>query len=363
LFKRRARIARRFGQAFSANDERIGRKTRFSGLSPIMTEPAMPKIQYEGNRFDLGENQSVLECLLEQGVQVPNACRAGACQTCLMHAVSGQPPAEAQRGLKPSLKLRDYFLSCLCKPAQDLTVAFPDEAQTAIHATVRKLELLSEEIMLVELECDEPMDYRAGQFINLVHNHSHIRSYSLASAPGLDKHLQLHVRRLPQGRVSGWIHDELQIGHRVEIRGPAGDCFYIPGAPDKPMLFIGTGSGLGPLYGILRDALRQGHAGPLRLFHGSRDLRGLYLVDELRELAKNYPNFIYTPCLSSGHPSSEFAAGRAHEIAFREIPNLKAWRVYLCGHPEMVKVAQKKAFLAGASLQEIHADAFNLSQT
>lgn len=324
----------------------------------------MPIIEYEGRRFDLGPSRSVLECLLEAGIPIPNACRAGACQTCMMRAVSGQPPADAQRGLKPGLKLRNYFLSCLCKPEEDLSVALPDDAQTSIRAIVRKLELLSEEIMLVELDCgDEAPEYRAGQFVNLVHDHVHIRSYSLASAPSVDRYLQLHVRRLPQGRVSNWIHDELQIGHTVELRGPAGDCFYLPGEPDRPILFVGTGSGLGPLYGIARDALRQGHAGPLRLYHGSRDMRGLYLVNELRELARKCPNFAYTPCLSGGHPAEGYAAGRAHEVAFRDIPNLKGWRVYLCGHPEMVKVAQKKAFLAGASLQDIHADAFNLSQT
>ncbi len=321
----------------------------------------MTNIHYDNKHYELAENQSVLECLIKQGVPVPSSCRSGVCQTCLMQATAGTPPPSSQNGLKESLRLQNYFLACVCQPTEDLEITMPDDRHISAHATIRKLELLTDEIMLVELECASPINYRAGQFINLVHDSSHVRSYSIASVPRLDKHIQLHVRRLPHGRVSGWIHDELSFGQRVEMRGPAGDCFYVSGKPEQAILLIGTGSGLAPLYGILRDALDQGHYGPIRLFHGSRDVHGLYLMDELRELETHHPNFSYFPCLSGSHVPSGFTAGRVHEAALRETLELKGWRIFLCGHPEMVKMTRKKAFLAGASLQDIHADAFNVS--
>jgi len=321
----------------------------------------MTTISYDKQSFELGEGQSVLECLTKQGVTVPSSCRSGVCQTCMMQATAGTPPASSQIGLKESLRLRNYFLACLCHPTEDLEAAMPDDMHVSVRAIVHKLELLNDEIMLVELECLTPVDYRAGQFINLVHDSAHVRSYSIASVPNLDKYIQLHVRRLPQGRVSGWIHEDLALGHTVEVRGPAGDCFYIPGKPDQPMLLIGTGSGLAPLYGILRDALNQAHGGPIRLYHGSREQHGLYLIDELRELESRFPIFSYFPCLSGVHVPSQFTSGRVHEIALRDNPNLKGWCIFLCGHPEMVKITRKKTFLAGASMQDIHADAFNVS--
>jgi NAD(P)H-flavin reductase len=127
-------------------------------------------------------------------------------------------------------------------------------------------------------------------------------------------------------------------------------------------MLIGTGSGLAPLYGIIRDALSQGHTGPIYLFHGSRDLNGLYLSAELRELMAHYANFNYIPCLSGDDVPAGYASGRAHDIAFAQIPNLKNWRIFLCGHPEMVRVTKRKAFLAGAAMKNIYADAFNVSQ-
>jgi NAD(P)H-flavin reductase len=46
------------------------------------------------------------------------------------------------------------------------------------------------------------------------------------------------------------------------------------------------------------------------------------------------------------------------DVALNENPDLSGWRVFLCGHPEMVKSAQQKTFFAGASMRDIFADPF-----
>jgi ferredoxin-NADP reductase/ferredoxin len=319
----------------------------------------MPVVCHEGQSVELAEGQSVLDALLAQGVPVPYACRAGICQSCLMRAVEGQPPASSQQGLKETLRLQNYFLACVCHPTENLRVALPSAQELNVPATVTGLRRLNAEIIELTLMAHAPLDYRAGQFIAVINKDTgQGRSYSLASVPGEEESLHLHVRRLPGGRISGWIHEELRAGQTIEIRGPAGDCFYVPGRPEQPLLLIGTGSGLAPLYGILRDALARGHWGPIRLFHGSRNAGGIYLRNELRELARRHPRFDYVPCLSGPDISPGYASGRAHDAALAEVPDLKGWRVFLCGHPDMVQQAQMRAYLAGASLQEIHADAF-----
>jgi ferredoxin-NADP reductase/ferredoxin len=320
----------------------------------------MVAIRYADQRFELDSRQSVLDVLEAGGVPVPSSCRSGVCQTCLLRAVEGVPPAAAQGGLKDSLKHQGYFLACVCHPAEDLAVALPTDQGLTVPATVRALERLNGEIMRVVLEPDQPIEYRPGQFIQLYRDRHMSRSYSIASVPRLDQHLHLHVKRLPEGRVSGWIHAELRAGQTVAVRGPEGDCYYVPGHPEQALLLIGTGSGLAPLSGIVRDALDRGHLGPIRLFHGSRTPQGLYLADELRELAARHPNFEYVPCLSGAEVPPGYAAGRVHEVALREVPDLKDWRLFLCGHPAMVQAAKKRAFLAGASLKDIHADAFHV---
>ena len=318
----------------------------------------MTQLHLNEATYQCEASESVLDALTRQGVAVPSSCRSGVCQTCMMQAAAdANVPRAAQNGLKSTLQAQNYFLACVCHPTEDMTVSLPDSSERLLPATVTAIRPLNDEILCVGLDCPSLQDYRAGQFINLYRDAGFSRSYSLASVP-TDSYLRLHVRRLPDGRMSNWIHDQLKIGDSLHISAPVGSCFYLPGAAEQPLLLIGTGSGLAPLMGILRDALNQEHSGEIHLYHGSRDIAGLYLVDELRELAEHYPNFHYTPCVSSEAAASGYKSGRAVDVALAEHPDLSGWRVYLCGNPDMVKSARKKAYLAKAAMNDIYADAF-----
>lgn len=321
----------------------------------------MPIITFNDRHYDCESGETVLESLARQGAAIPSSCRSGACQTCLMRAAKGTPPAKSQQGLQDNLRARNYFLACTCIPESDLHVALPAaDAVNRVSCRVVAKERLNREIIRLVLQCREPMEYYPGQFIHLHRADGLMRSYSLANVPTEENLLELHVRRLPDGRMSGWIHKELAVGDSLEAVGPVGNCFYLPTDPTQRLLLVGTGSGLAPLWGILRDALRQGHVGTIRLFHGSWNPAGLYLVDELREAAAKYPNFIYTPCVDS-EPEDGLTEGRVDAVVFSQLKDLKGWRVFVCGHPEIARTVKKKAFLAGASMQAIHSDPFVLA--
>jgi NAD(P)H-flavin reductase len=219
------------------------------------------------------------------------------------------------------------------------------------------LERLTETVLRVQLETAAPLEYRAGQYITLRREDGLARSYSLASLPG-DGTLELHVRRAPQGRMSGWLFDEARANDAVHVRGPAGDCFYVGGAGEQPLLLAGTGTGLAPLVGICRDAIAQGHTGPIRLFHGAVRPAGLYLRDELAELAGENPNVSYTPVVLEGGEGEGIATGALDKVIAGAHPKLSGWRGFVCGDPATVGVLRKKLFLAGMASREIFADAF-----
>ena len=276
----------------------------------------------------------------------------------MMRAVKGEVPADSQKGLKPTLVAQNYFLACSCRLQQDIEVALPEAGMGKVVATVLGLERLNSDIALVKLAPKAPFEYRAGQYVNIYKDASTVRSYSLASVASLDACINLHVRKIPQGRVSTWIHECLKPGDDVDISDATGDCFYMEGQPEQGLLLIGTGSGLAPLYGIIRDALASHHTGPIRLYHGSLNESGLYLIAELRELARQHSNFTYTPCVSEGDAPVGMMSGTVLDVALADTPDLDGWRVYLCGNPAMVDAAKKKTFLAGASMKDIYADPF-----
>lgn len=322
-------------------------------------EYAMASIIYDEKSYNCESGETVLDCLTRHGVLLPSSCRNGVCQTCMMHSVSGSVPEQAQKGLKDTLKTQNYFLACVCRPECDMEIRQANVEGLRHLATVSGMERMNESVMCLRLRPSKRVDYQAGQFINLLHGNV-ARSYSLASLPD-DGELELHVRHVPDGRVSSWVHKQLQLNDSVEFHGPAGDCFYVAGKPEQPMLLIGTGTGLAPLYGILRDALDRGHTGEIHLFHGSLHRNGLYLVDELQDLTRNHGNVRYVPCVLQGEAPDGGSVGAIDDVVMQTLPKLKGWRSYLCGDPNIVRRLQSKIFLAGASMQEIYADAFTFT--
>ena len=319
----------------------------------------MPVITYQDTDYECMDTETVLECLTRHGILIPSSCHSGVCQSCMMLALQGKPSADSQQGLKNTLQANNYFLACMCRPQDDLTVTLPgDDITHRISAQVVDKTMLNNTIVKLHLVTELPFDYRPGQFINFYRYDGLARSYSLASVPSLNEPLELHVRRMEGGQMSGWIHNELKVGDHVNIEGPLGNCFYLPDRPEQPLLLAGTGCGIAPLWGIMRDALEQGHGGPIYLFHGSFTKNGLYLVDEMREYAERFPNLHYMPCVDESDDDNEFTMGRIDKVVKTTLPALKGWRVFLCGVPEMVKGMQRNCFIAGASMQDIYADPF-----
>ena len=321
----------------------------------------MPRVVHEGKTYEIPRDITLLDGLLAQGIDVPFGCRTGTCQSCLMTCPTGTPPAASQKGLRETQVLNGQFLACQCYPEGEMVVALPHLAETQRAATVERLRPLNDEIMEVSLRPEGKFLYRAGQFVRLYGPEGFSRSYSLASTPQVDACLVLHIREYPNGQLSSWVHHRLAVGDAVRISDPLGECFYIPGHPEQPLLLIGTGSGLAPLFGILGEALQHGHTGPIHLYHGARDVNGLYHHRELQALVSKHSQLDYQACISStDNPlPSHILQGRASDIALGEHPDLKGWRVYLCGNPEMVRSTQMQAYLAGAALNEIHADPFD----
>ena len=322
----------------------------------------MRSITVGESTFSCQPDETVLETLLRENIRVPNGCRQGLCQACLMRSLDNPPPVSAQSGLKDTLQKQNYFLACVCHPEQDMTIALPNQQGASIEAIVIKKQLLTPDIVHLVLEYPTQFNFFAGQFVNLKRPDGLTRSYSIANIPHHEHILEFHIRRLPNGQFSSWVHDELELGASVTISEAQGSCHYLPGREEQPLMLVGTGSGLAPLYGIISDALAQEHSGPIHLYHGSRDLNGLYFIDELRELAAGFENFHYTPCLSGEGIESDHVRGRVHDIALSSTETLNGWRVFLCGHPEMVNQTKRMAFVKGASMCDIYADAFHVIQ-
>jgi NAD(P)H-flavin reductase/ferredoxin len=314
----------------------------------------MVALTFEGVPVEAPEGTSVLAALEAAGIVLDSSCRAGICQSCLVQSTDGDPPKAAQVGLSKALALDGYFLACLCVPQTPMAIGRAGAVRQRSAVTIRTLDRLSDTVVRIRLEPRGAFTARAGQFLTLIDPRTEIaRSYSIAGlADGL---IELHVRIIPGGLMSGLVADRIRPGHAMTVTGPSGACFYEGLDPDRRIVLAGTGTGLAPLWGILNDALSQGHRGPISLYHGALDPSGLYLSDELAALGAMHPQFTYRPCIRD-----EAALGETDlvKVVMRAENDPTRTSYFLCGDELLVNRLKRSLFVAGAELDCIHADPF-----
>ena len=323
----------------------------------------MKSIRYKDAVYRVGGEESVLDALVRGGADVSFSCRKGSCQTCLLRALEGNPGGAARKGLRPELADSGHFMPCLCHPREDLVLVPPDLSAMYVPAVVTEKELLAPTVARLRIETERELEWRPGQYVNLRREDGLVRSYSIASVAETDYFVELHVRRDADGRMSRWVHDELEVGDGVELQGPLGLCTYREEFSARPLILVGTGTGIAPLFGIVRDALRKGHQGTIRVYHGGRTPEDLYLHDELARLAREHDCLEYVPCLSGDDVPAGIFPGRVTDRVFaRDHADAAGHVVYLCGNPDMVYDARYHAIGAGVRRADILADPFETGQ-
>ncbi|HVB41267.1 MAG TPA: 2Fe-2S iron-sulfur cluster binding domain-containing protein [Streptosporangiaceae bacterium] len=322
-------------------------------------------LTFEGRDYELRPGESVLEGMARHGVGLPSACRAGSCQACLVRAVRGDPGPDAHRGLKETWRECGYFLACVARPASDLTVAQPG-SDVFTPATLSALHWLVPGVLRVRLRPERPIGFRGGQHLTLSRGDGVTRSYSVANLPAEAERvgLEFHVRVYPGGAMSEWLA-RARPGARLRIGAPAGECFYTPGNPGRTLLLAGTGTGIGPLMAIAKDALARHHAGPIVLIHGAARPAGLYLGTRCPDLETGCPpgsqqaittaKVSWQTCVLSDGADIEEVVNREYAALGDRTRTAKA---YLCGGSGSVTRMRRALFMAGMSLADIHADQF-----
>lgn len=317
----------------------------------------MATIEFEGARLPVAEGETVLDVLLRAGHMISHRCRSGICRSCAMVSSGGELDAAAQVGLGELERRRGVFLTCQLRPRADMVVRSLDDRDT-LEAEIVALERKGS-VVFVHLRPTAPLDYEAGQFVILQRHDELARSYSLASLPS-EPLLELHVRRVPEGRMSGWLYDEAEVGTKVSLRGPYGNCCHPRDELDAPMLLAGVGTGMAPLWGVLRQALARGHRGPITVIEAALTPRDLYLHEPLRELAAAHGVQLRSSVLREG--GGEFEQSEVDALALaclREsgLPS-KSFLAFVCGDATIVQRLRKGLFMAGVSSRRIFVDPF-----
>jgi len=295
------------------------------------------------------DDQTVLDACLRAGVWLPHACGHGVCGTCKVQVLDG----ECEHNDSSSFALMDFerdegkILACCATATSDIVVEAdideePDAAFLPLEdyqAEMVEARMLTPTIRGLWLKTDRKLGFQAGQYLMLkVPGVDGERAFSIANGPD-EALVELHIRRVPEGRATGWLHDGLQVGQTLHFTAPSGR-FFVRKSAEVPLIFVAGGSGLSSPKSMILDLLAEGCTLPITLVQGARNEGELYFRELFEGLAEKHPNFSYVPALSDLPADSAWtgARGYAHEaLKERFAGDFRGHKAYLCGPPPMIE--------------------------
>ncbi|GAA1022816.1 oxidoreductase [Acrocarpospora pleiomorpha] len=200
----------------------------------------------------------------------------------------------------------------------------------------------------------EQFRYKAGQFLTIkvpLPGGDVARCYSLASAPSVDTHLKVTVKRTAGGAASGWLVDNVRPGWRIRALRPAG-TFTLRERPGDVVL-VAAGSGITPVIAIAKEALVAGDRS-VRLFYANRDDASTIFREELLKLSARY--------------GDRFAVEMWQEIHHGRVPHVDDLVAFLdrrsggqylvCGPAPFMDLAFQALGRAGVPSEAIHSERY-----
>ncbi len=237
---------------------------------------------------------------------------------------------------------------------------------------VKRIEKLTKEAVAVYFEIPselkEIFKYIQGQFLSIqveIGGEKYRREYSLCSSPYYEGHV-IASKAIGNGKVSNYLYNDLKEGDVIEVYPPQGKFFTeLNPENERTYFLIGGGSGITPLFSILKSVLAVEPKSKVILYYGNLAEDGIMFRRELDELAeKNQDRLNIHYTLSE--PSHEWKGlkgminkGDLDKILL-EIPESRsrAAEYFVCGPEAMMNIVKAALLQNDIPQEKIHIEYF-----
>lgn len=181
----------------------------------------------------------------------------------------------------------------------------------------------------------EHLPFPAGQFVSIarvIRDKKITRAYSICCPSGGNR-FELCLNRVQDGHLSPFLFD-LEPGDLVEMKGPLG--MFVWRNPVSDSILVATGTGVAPFRGMAMEYLRSGGSRDITLIFGVRHEESLLYREDFEQLARDYPNFHFSPTLTQPGPEWTGLTGRVQPHALAALAERRDVDVYICGLKAMV---------------------------
>jgi ferredoxin-NADP reductase len=232
------------------------------------------------------------------------------------------------------------------------------------HITKIENETPSTKRFWLRVEGDEPIHFKAGQFVTMDlpisdKRTKRWRSYSIASAPNTEGVRDLEFCIVKSENSTGgskYLCEEATIGTPIRFKGPDGGFTLKEPILEKDIVLICTGTGVAPFRSMLWDIYnrKMPHAN-IHLIFGTRRETDILYRAEFENFEKLIPSFKYDIVLSR-EPNWHGAKGYVHTIYTEGYAQKRAnVEFYICGWANMIDEAVAKLMVElGYDKSQIH---------
>ncbi|TPE43107.1 iron-sulfur cluster-binding domain-containing protein [Pontibacter mangrovi] len=220
------------------------------------------------------------------------------------------------------------------------------------------------------LEPDRPIDYKAGQYLTLVHtdkNQDIRRSYSITSSPALQEPLSIGVQRIQNGFFSRRLVDDVQVGDKLHAAGAAG-LFILPDDMQhyRQVFLLAAGSGITPELSLLKTILYTYPDVAVTLIYSNSNPQKAIYKEELEQLAHTFPERFRLQFLFSNSPN--LAQARLYKDLLQQLVRqyavapLNQVLFYICGPYSYMRMCYWALRQIDAPNENIRRENFNTTK-
>jgi ring-1,2-phenylacetyl-CoA epoxidase subunit PaaE len=243
-------------------------------------------------------------------------------------------------------------------------------ADSYISLRVRQIiqERYDVKTFLLETLDGKPLAYNAGQFLTLLMNingHPIRRSYSMSSAPGVDPYPAITIKRIANGESSRFWVDQVRQGDVFQALAPAGRFTLEAPRGPRDIILIGAGSGITPLYSIMKEVLSQETEANVTLLYANRNENSTLFWEDIGAWERRFPDRLKVVHIHS-QASDDWSGvrGRLNNIRLEQmLPALLRYersdaRFFICGPYEFMRTMEITLHYLGFTSEQIRKENF-----
>lgn len=209
----------------------------------------------------------------------------------------------------------------------------------------------------------------AGQYVNLkvtLDGQEIRRAYSICSAPKSGE-LRIAVKSVKNGFFSKFANEKLAVGNVIEVGTPEGKFTFEPKIErQKNYVAFVAGSGITPVFSILKSVLEEEPNSTFVLVYGNKSEKDTIFHNQLHDLQLQYVGRLFVQYVYSQSTADNALLGRIDKSTVNFImknkhAEMEFSKCFLCGPEEMINLVSDALKENNISSSDIKFELFSTS--